>query len=118
MQECAICIKQMRHGGECHGKWSANPCLLFERDPRGELKLMDTFLIVPFGRDIPELNKEFTEVTLSGIDKTITVTKFKKIKWERDKKGALMGVIISMEIMYWTEENGVITKKPKLKLVK
>jgi len=117
MQECAICIKQTRHGGECQGRHSFNPCLLFEKDPRGELKHMDTYMKIPFGRNIPELNKDF-EATIGGIDKTLMVLKFGKIEWERNKKGAILGVKIEMEIMYWTEENGVITKKPKLRLVK
>jgi hypothetical protein len=116
--ECTICLKNVYHGGKCNGKHSATPCLLFENDPRGHRVYDDSWLNVDFGREIPVPGGQ-TEATVRGVDKTLNISKIVKVRWNHSKKtGALLGIDVYIKFWYWSDENGVITKMPNLKIVK
>lgn len=120
MHECDVCIRQQNHGGDCRGKWDMKPCLIFERDPRGTQVYENVKIPVPFWSDIPEVNKDTTDYTLGGVDKTIRIMKIDKIEWDKNKQG-LHGIILHVRIMYWSDENGQVpkkSKKPMLQVIK
>ena len=119
MKECLYCKKSYRHDSQCYEKDSSNPCLIFDRDPRGkQLYLKNVRLDLEFGTVIPQLGKPDNNWTMHGIDKTITVNYFRKVEWKSNAKG-LHGIYVWADIMYWSDENGVIlekTKRPRLVL--
>lgn len=121
MNDCDYCLKESwSHGGKCKGKTNSSiPCLIFERDPRGQrMYETNTPFKVKFGMDIPRLHEPNTDYFLSGIEKTITFTKFCKIEWDRDARG-LHGIKIWADFWYWSDENGQLPpRKPKLRLIK
>lgn len=118
MDECDYCKNHIRHDGKCPGKYNnIIPCLNYEKDPRGKLVYEDCILNLPFYLDAPELNKDCKYYQIGGINKTIQIIRINKISWHKDKTG-LHGIKIYAEIRYWSEENGVIKKTPKLTLVK
>jgi hypothetical protein len=118
MSECIYCKRHHDHGGKCQGTYKVTPCLLFERDPRGKWEYMlDTTLQVRFGSDIPQPFIDTNNYEICGIDKTLQIIKINKIEWNIDAKG-LRGIIIYADIRYWSDENGVIADKPKLRLIK
>lgn len=115
MRECDFCKKEIIHGGKCGGRWDDKPCLLYERDERGKWQRTKVTLEVPLGHPLPIIG-ESIEVTIRDVEKTIRVYSIDQISW--DNRSGLRGVILDLTIGYWTEENGVITEKPKLTVVK
>jgi hypothetical protein len=117
--ECDYCLKsQYHHGGKCSGRHNSAPCLLFERDPRGKIMYLENARVsIPFGEQIPELHKDNDQFTLYDIKKTIQILRVNKIEWNKDARG-LHGIFIYIDISYWSDENGVAIKKPKLRLIK
>lgn len=93
------------------------PCLLYEKDPKGKWIVTDTYLEIPLGYPIPQA-KEDVEVTIRDIDKTIRIINIKNAEWKMEGSKGLRGIILEMKIGYWSDENGVIQDKPKLRLVK
>lgn len=120
MRECDYCLIHRYHGGNCEGKYSPHPCLMFEKDPLGCRRYLDNQkLPVPFGFDIPEINVPCTYYQISGVDKAITVTRIKRVEWQRTGVKGLRGIVMLADIMYWSDENGELPPaKPKLRLIK
>lgn len=116
--ECASCIKNIEHkDGNCYGKNSSKPCLLYERDPLGERVWEDIRMVFKLGESLPKPGEKI-EVEFGNICKTITVIKINSVSWEVGKKG-LEGINIYMSVKYWSDENGKLPpNKPKLKLIK
>lgn len=118
MKECPTCKRSVRHGGKCYEENSSKPCLIFEKDPRGKhLYQENAKLQLDFGTDIPKIGKSDDRWKVSGINKTITVTKIHKVDWNTSIKG-LHGIYVWVDYTYWSDENGVIIDKPKLSLCK
>jgi hypothetical protein len=116
MRECPSCKRSYRHDGKCYEENSSKPCLIFERDPRGkQLYLENDKFQLDFGNDIPKIGKPDDRWQINGIDKTITVSKIRKVEWNSNVKG-LHGIYIWVDYMYWSDENGVIVDKPRLVL--
>lgn len=118
-KDCPYCKRSVRHGGKCYEENSSKACLIFERDPRGKQLFLDNVRFnVDFGTDIPEIRKPISEWTLHGIEKTVTINKILKIEWNTNAKG-LHGIYVWADVMYWSDENGVVPEKankPKLVL--
>lgn len=117
--ECNYCKRHIQHGGKCLGKEFGNPCLGFEKDPRGCRKYLEKLRFdIPFGRDIPCIGKSYDHWEINGITKTITFTKIHKVEWHRDGRG-LHGIRMLVDIWIWSHENGELPpNKPKLRLIK
>jgi len=118
MLECYSCLKNVQHDGKCGGKCGSRPCLIFERDPRGVRVYEDkTKFKLDFDDDIPEIGKPARNWLLSGVNKTITFTKIRKVEWNKDARG-LHGIYVWADYWYWSDENGELPpEKPKLRLV-
>jgi hypothetical protein len=117
--ECNACLKNIQHDGKCYGKNGSIPCLIYERDPRGVKKYLDNLRFdIGFHLEIMEVGKPCDCWTISGISKTLTVTRIRKVEWHTNVKG-LHGIHFWADIWYWSEENGELPpRKPKLRLVK
>lgn len=118
MRECDSCLKHIMHDGKCYGKGSSQPCLLYEKDPRGVRKYEDnTSFRIDFDTYIPVIGEPDDKWLLNGISKTITFTKIRKVEWNKDARG-LHGIRLWADYWYWSDENGELPpKKPKLRLV-
>jgi hypothetical protein len=114
--ECDYCIHQFVHGGKCAGRYRLNPCLLYEKDPKGKYITEDRNLEINFGSDIPKL-KDKIEVVYNGIDKTIEIIKILSVNWNYNSRG-LKGLIMRNTVGYWSHENGEWRNPPKLKIIK
>ena len=117
--ECIQCLRNIQHDGKCNGKDGSQPCLIYEKDPRGVRKYIDNIRFdIRFGLDILEIGKPNTDWTLGGISKTLTITKILRVEWNTNAKG-LQGVRFWADLWYWSDENGELPpEKPKLRLVK
>ena len=118
MKECPYCKRSIRHDGKCYEENSSKPCLVFERDPRGKQIFFKTKLRLDFDVNIPKIGKLDDGWIMDGINKTITVNRILKVDWNTNAKG-LHGIYVWADIMYWSDENGVIpekAKRPKLVL--
>lgn len=120
MEGCMFCLKHTYHGGECSGKFNCitNPCLLFERDPRGQLIVKELKLPVTFGLEIPRVDEVCNYYLIGEVDKPIKILKIRNVAWNKNKYGINEGIIIEAECQYWSDENGVIKNNPKLQLIK
>lgn len=131
MHECDNCIRQIQHGGQCYGKDNSKPCLIYEKDPKGKWLVTEAKLEVPIGYPLPNV-KDKLEVVFKDVDKTIEVLKILHLEYSytqkiiynkinraksKDQK-RIDGILIGIRFGYWSEENGVIQDKPKLRLVK
>ena len=116
MDECDYCLKHVVHGGNCPGKSDGKLCIMFERDPRGVWVRVRNKITVSLGREIPNPDSEI-EVTINGVDKTLKIYKIHKIEWAFGPKG-MQGLTIHFSGGYWSDENGVVVKRPELRLVK
>lgn len=101
MRECDYCLKQISHNGDCPGKWLTQPCLIFERDPRGKQAQMRVLLQILLGFDIPGI-VEPVELIISGIVKTAKIIRIHHVGWLENGKG-LVGIELDSIISYWTE---------------
>jgi hypothetical protein len=116
MYECDYCINGLIHGGKCAGRWTNNLCISYEKDTRGKWIVEDRWLNVPIGIEIPKVNENCELVFNDGeLDKMVKFYDIKEIIW--NMKGEI-GIHVKYKMGYWSEENGVITDKPKLRLVR
>lgn len=117
MRECDYCKREEQHGGECGGKWDKKPCLIFDRDPLGKIVYDEAIFHIPFFLDPPELRNDCDYYEINGVPKTIQFISIKSMEWHKDKTG-LHGIKMVAAIRYWSDENGIISDKPKFKLIK
>lgn len=112
-------IHKVMHGGKCNGNknFRDKSCLAYERDERGTWMRETADFQVRLGMDILKPGSVTTDYILGGIDKTIKIYQINSVKWDTNARG-LHEIIINANFGYWSEENGVITKKPVLKIVK
>jgi hypothetical protein len=112
-QRCDYCMKNIHHDGSCMD-YKRNGCFLYEEDPRGKVIYSDNVkFCIPFGIEIPELSTPCDIFTVNKVDKTLVVTKIRKVSWSKKP----LGINLIADIKYFSHENGVICKKPKLGLI-
>lgn len=122
MLECAYCIRNLRHGGECGGKMNppAQGCLAFKLDPRGCIRSMSATLQVPIYYEFPLVGVWNNEFNLGDRETELKITHIRGIRW--DKRKGYLGVICEIEyyVNDFSEDYAEPTdeKKPILKLVK
>lgn len=106
--ECAYCIRNYTHGGECQEH--KNGCLAFKMDPRGCIRRKDIRLKFPLYHDIPFLNTWDNNWMINNLDSEIKITRIHGISWD-SKKG---NVIVHCNIEYFINEyHEAYTKPPK-----
>lgn len=116
--ECKRCLRHTAHDGHCYGKSGVTPCLAFQEDSKGYAIYKELELPVPFGLEIPKANELCDYYMIGDIDKPIKILSIKEVRWNVNKYGINEGVILKAQVQYWSHENGTITYKPKLKVIK
>ncbi|WP_113671131.1 hypothetical protein [Vallitalea guaymasensis] len=117
--ECAYCLRNYTHGGECkEPRNSDSGCLGFKQDPKGCIKggYKLTKLSFPLYHEIPMLNEWTSGWTINGVDTEIKITHIKGIRWNT-RKGEL--IIIGYIEYYENEYHKDYKKdiKTKLKII-
>jgi hypothetical protein len=120
VEGCLFCTRHIQHDGNCYGKSNSiiTPCLLFERDPRGQQVFKTLHLPIPFSLEIPKVNEICDYYLIGEVDKPLKILDIKEITWNINKYGINEGIIIKAQVQYWSDENGVVTNKPKLQIIK
>jgi len=120
--ECAYCIRNSQHGGECHGKPVNHEkgCLGFERDNRGCIRSGDFLLSVPILYDFPLLNVWNQEWQIHGYDTEMRVKKIYGIRWDKGNGELLVSCNCEYFIDEFAENHQGEKPEPKavLKVIK
>jgi len=117
--ECAYCIRNQCHGGECkkqhHFDYNEKNCLVFKMDPRGCIREGNTTISIPLYENIPPLNVWSDDWVLCDVETAIRILEIKALNWNA-KKGCL---VIHCRFEYYINEyHPDYSKKAMLKLVK
>ncbi len=119
--QCAYCIRNTRHGGECTGKKAAydvSGCLIFKADEKGCIRNGDFRIRIVLYQDFPLLNTWCDYWKLNDVETEIRVTRIYGLKWHT-KAGEL---IVQCNCDYYINEFHENYKEPKekanLKIVK
>jgi hypothetical protein len=117
--ECAYCIRNHYHGGECReNRFNDQGCLVFKPDPRGCIRQGDFKISIPLYFNFPKLGVWCDYWAINGVDTEIRVIKIHGIEWDT-RTGEL---IISCKCDYFINEYHENYKEPnsipKLKVIK
>lgn len=89
--ECAYCIRNYLHGGECKGKESINDesgCLVFKADEKGCIRNANIRIPIPLYGEFPTLNVWNDNYMVGGVDTQIRMKGIYRLSWNT-KKGLL-----------------------------
>ena len=116
--ECAYCIRNYTHGGECQKpKYSDTGCLAFKADPKGCIRRGDLRFEVPIYFNFPPRGVWDKSWAMNGVDTDIRINRIESIGWNK-KKGT---VIVYCDCEYYVNEYHenykAQKKKPVFKLV-
>lgn len=112
--ECAYCIRNYHHGGECDGKKNNEQgCLIFKRDPKGCIRREDFKIPFRLYDDIPPLN--FWDSKWVLYDKE---TSIKRLSWGKDTGTLYVHADCSYYVDEFSDGYEKEQNKPKLKLIK
>lgn len=119
--QCAYCIRNYSHGGECQGKNTNSDlegCLVFKADEKGCIRNSDFRISIALYKDFPLLNTWCDYWQLNEVDTEIRVKRIYGFKWDA-KIGAL---IVSCNCDYYIneyhEDYEEPKQKPNLKIIK
>jgi hypothetical protein len=116
--QCAYCVRDFRHGGECHReKYDDIGCLAFNLDSRGCIRECDMNIKFPLYYDIPPLNMWQDGWTMKGVDTEICIIHIYGLKWDT-KKGQLIVLCTCKYFVNEYSEDSEASSKPILKIVK
>lgn len=119
--ECAYCIRNNSHGGECSSQrspYDEKGCLIFKPDERGCIRNDDIKIPVPLYHDFPLLNTWCNDWQYKGVDTEIKINRIYGLRWN-GKKGLLIVYCNCDYFVNEYHENYEETKdKPILKLIK
>ncbi|MBV4417177.1 hypothetical protein KM789_13270 [Clostridium tyrobutyricum] len=90
--QCAYCIRNCTHGGECNGQNSPSDiqgCLVFKLDKRGCIRNRDVRIPVPLYGSIPRLDEWCDDYTLNEVDTELRIKRIYGFDWDT-KSGYLM----------------------------
>jgi hypothetical protein len=110
--ECAYCIRNHEHGGECRSpKYDDVGCLIFKPDPKGCIRRTDLRLEIPLYKEIPPLKTWWDEWKINGVATEINIRQINALKWDK-RNGKL---IIYCHCLYYENEFGEDYEEPKEK---
>lgn len=90
--QCAYCMRNGSHGGECTSKRSCydiSGCLIFKADEKGCIRNRDFKISIPLYHDFPFLNTWCDDWQINGVDTKLKVTRIHGFKWDT-KTGELI----------------------------
>lgn len=112
--QCAYCIRNTGHGGECTSKkstYDVSGCLIFKADEKGCIRNKDFGIRIKMYQDFPLLNTWYDYWQLNDVDTEIRVTRIYGLKWDI-KTGEL---IVQCNCDYYINEFHEDYKEPKQK---
>lgn len=116
--ECAYCIRNYAHGGECKApKYSHGGCLIFKLDSRGCIRHGDFRIAIPLYFNFPQLETWCDYWQINGVDTEIRIIKIYGIDWDT-RRGEL---IVNCRCDYFINEYHKDYKepdRPRLKIIK
>ncbi len=118
--ECAYCIRNYSHGGECRkDDYSDKGCLAFKADPRGCIRKTNLVLPVPLYMDVPAID-EWTgdRWDINGMNTEVCITHIRKLSWDTKRGYLNIHCRCSYYINEYSEDYVEKKEKPKLKLIK
>lgn len=83
--QCAYCIRNRQHGGECNGKQDLKSCTLFKQDSRGCIRNTDTRLEIPLFFQITPLNVWSNDWEIKGHDTEVKINRIYGLDWDKTK---------------------------------
>lgn len=116
--ECAYCLRNTSHGGECSREKNNKRCLFFKEDPRGCIRRADLKIPIKLFEDFPPLNTWDSRWTIFGNDTEVKINQIKGISWNKGKGLLYIYVNCSYYINEFSEEYKKEINKPNLKVIK
>jgi len=116
--ECAYCIRNRSHGGECgKQKHDDKGCLIFKPDPRGCIRRSDLKIPIPLYGDIPPLNTWSDQWSMNNVDTEIRIVDIKGLYWDKKKGKLIIYCYCEYYVNEYHEDYVEPKKRPVLKLV-
>ena len=117
--ECAYCLRNRSHGGECVvDKYNNTGCLAFKPDPRGCIREIDLKIPIPLYHDIPPLEEWCDYWTVNERDTEIRIKKIRALKWDAKSGYLIIHCSCQYYINEYAQDYQEPKSKPKLKLIK
>lgn len=98
--QCAYCIRNRQHGGECNGKQDLKSCTLFKQDPRGCIRNENISIKIPVLHTIPPLKFWWKGWEINGIDTEIKLNHILGLGWDKDN----VNLVIYANIDYYIND--------------
>lgn len=89
--QCAYCIRERSHGGECRSQkspYDEKGCLVFQPDPRGCIRNHEGRIPFPLYTEIPPIGVWQSNWQKNGVDTEIRIDYIKGLTWDT-KSGTL-----------------------------
>jgi len=116
--ECAYCIRNYTHGGECQKpKYNDTGCLAFKADPKGCIREDDLKIEVPIYFNFPPLGVWGDSWTMNEVDTEIKIKYVKGISWNKRRGTLVLHCRCEYYVNEYHEDYKQPKKKPVLKLV-
>lgn len=117
--QCAYCIRNHTHGGECQRpKFDDIGCLAFKADPKGCIRHENTRIRVPLFYKLPPLHTWDNNWTIGGVDTEISIVHIYGIDWDKKKCQLIIHCRCEYYINEYHEDYKQPSTKPKLELVR
>lgn len=117
--QCAYCLRNHTHGGECyHQKFNDTGCLAFIADEKGCIREEDINIIVPLYRDIPQINVWNDGWEMNGVETKVIISRVQSLKWDTKKGSLIICCRCNYYINEYHENFKAGNEKPKLRIVK
>lgn len=117
--QCAYCLRNNTHGGECyHQKFNDTGCLAFLLDPKGCIREADIKITVPLYREIPLINSWNNGWEMNGVETEVRVKTIRNLQWDNKKGNIIMYCRCEYYVNEYHENYKDSQSKPKLRIVK
>lgn len=117
--ECAYCVRNRSHGGECGRKDFPDDkgCLAFKADERGCIRNTNTTVEVPINGQLPLIGEWDDSWALNGLDTEIRILRICQLNWDA-KQGKLIIVCNCDYYINDFADDYIEDKKPIFKIIK
>lgn len=117
--ECAYCIRNHSHGGECRSpKHSDKGCLGFKLDPKGCIRQTDMKIPVPLYHDFPQIGEWCDYWMVNGQETEVRIDFIRGIQWDSKKGYLIIRCRVDYYVNEYRDDYEELKSKPKLKLIK
>jgi hypothetical protein len=84
--QCAYCIRNCTHGGECTAKrspYDESGCLIFKADEKGCIRNKDLKIPVALYNEIPIVDRWCDNYTLCGVETELRIRRIHYLSWDK-----------------------------------